>query len=141
MHYEKASRLQKVEAVMGGVTAMGNRVQRNRRRTYAKRLGAWHFDLEGKDNRYFEFSPFDVHFPAREAIGITRSWSGESDRTGSNVNAQSILEAPVQHIPGEYKTHHPDTGQGDQCVPNPTPQPARRLLPGTDCIVKCDECA
>ncbi len=33
MHYEKAPRFQKVEAVMGGVTAMVNRVRRNRRRT------------------------------------------------------------------------------------------------------------
>jgi hypothetical protein len=33
MHYEKAPRFQKVEAVMGGVTAMENRVRRNRRRT------------------------------------------------------------------------------------------------------------
>jgi len=33
MHYEKAPRFQKVEAVTGGVTAMENRVRRNRRRT------------------------------------------------------------------------------------------------------------
>jgi hypothetical protein len=51
MHYEKAPRFQKIEAVMGGVTAMENRVRSEPQKDIGKSTREWHFDLEGKDKR------------------------------------------------------------------------------------------
>jgi len=51
MHYEKAPPLQKVAAMMGGVAAMVNRVQKELQKDIGKSAREWHFDLEGKDKR------------------------------------------------------------------------------------------
>src|SRR5260370_21209762 len=60
-------------------------------------------------------------------------------RCEPSINGQSILEAPVQHVPGEYKTDDANAGERDQPVPNSAPQPAGELLPGSHRIQERDQ--